>query len=305
MAQRALWKGAISFGLVYIPVQMFSADSTHDLDLTMVDKRDFSPIGYKRVNKRSGKEVSWNDIVKAYEYENDQYVVLTDEDLRRANVEATRTIDIVNFVDAPKIPPVYYEKPYYLAPTKGGEKVYALLREALKRSQKYAVAQVVIRTKQHLAVLAPMDDVIVLDTLRYADEVRPAEELDVPKGGIKTAGITEKELQMALTLIESMSEEWEPDRYHDTYREDVMAMVEKKIKAHQTKTITEPEEGEDEAPRQAKIIDLMALLKQSLDSTGGKKAAAKSSTNVRKISPAKKANSSRKQTKSAPKSKAS
>lgn len=303
MAQRPLWKGAISFGLVYIPVQMFSAESTHDLDLTMVDKRDFSPIGYKRVNKRSGKEVTWNDIVKAYEYEKDQYVVLSDEDLRRANVEATRTIDILSFVDAPQIPPIYYEKPYYLAPSKGGEKVYALLREALKHAQKYAVAQVVVRTKQHLAVLAPMDDVIVLDTIRYADEVRPADQLGVPKNGLKAVGINEKELQMALTLIESMSEEWEPGRYRDTYREDVMAMVQKKVKAHQTKTITEPEEGDEEMPRQAKIIDLMALLKQSVNSTG-KKSSANSSTNVRKISPSKKAGSSRKQAKATPKSKA-
>lgn len=303
MAQRALWKGAISFGLVYIPVQMFTADSTHDLDLTMVDKRDFSPIGYKRINKSTGKEVGWDNIVKAYEYEKDQYVVLTDEDLRRANVKATRAIHIVNFVDADQLSPIYYEKPYYLAPTKGGEKVYALLREALRRSGKLAIAQIVIRTKQHLCALTPVDDVIVLDTLRYADEIRPASDLDVPRGGLKAAGISEKELQMALTLIESMAEEWDGGRYHDTYREDVLAMVQKKVKAHQTKTLTEPNEELEETPRQAKIIDLVALLKQSVDTTGKKQAGSKG--NVRKITPAKKTASHTRRHKAATKSKAS
>jgi len=298
MAQRALWKGAISFGLVYIPVQMFTADSTHDLNLTMVDKRDFSPIGYKRINKSTGKEVTWDNIIKAYEYEKGQYVALTDEDLRRANAKATRTIDILSFVDAEQLSPIYYEKPYYLAPTKGGEKVYALLREALKRSGKLAVAQVVIRTKQHLCALTPVDDVIVLDTLRYADEIRPAEGIDVPKGSLKSAGIGEKELQMALTLIEGMSEEWDGSRYHDTYREDVLAMVQKKVKAHQTKTLTEPSEDQDEMPRQAKIIDLMALLKQSVDTTG-KKTSGKGN-NVRKITPSKKAAGHTRRHKAAP-----
>lgn len=298
MAQRALWKGAISFGLVYIPVQMFTADSTHDLDLTMVDKRDFSPIGYKRINKSTGKEVSWDNIIKAYEYEKGHYVALTDEDLRRANVKATRTIDILSFVDAEQLSPIYYEKPYYLAPTKGGEKVYALLREALKRSGKLAIAQVVIRTKQHLCALTPVDDVIVLDTLRYADEIRSADEIDVPKGSLKSAGIGEKELQMALTLIEGMSEEWDGSHYRDTYREDVLAMVQKKVKAHQTKTLTEPSEDQDETPRQAKIIDLMALLKQSVDTTG-KKTPGKGN-NVRKITPSKKAAGHTRRHKAAP-----
>lgn len=304
MAERAVWKGAISFGLVYIPVQMFTADSTHDLDLTMVDKRDFSPIGYKRINKITGKEVAWDNIVKAYEYEKDQYVVLTEEDLRRANVKATRTIDILNFIDADQLSPIYYEKPYYLAPTKGGEKVYALLREALKRSGKLAIAQIVIRTKQHLCALAPMEDVIVLDTMRYADEIRPAKDIDVPTGSLKSIGISEKELQMALTLIESMSEDWESSRYHDTYREDVLKMVQKKIKAHQIKTLTEPSEEREETPRQAKIIDLMALLKQSVDTTGQRHAGNKGNNNVRKITPAKKTTSQARRHKTTPKSKA-
>jgi DNA end-binding protein Ku len=268
---RALWSGAISFGLVHIPVQLFPADNSQALGLTMVDKNDLSPVGYKRINKRTGKEVAWEDIVKAYEYEHDQYVVLSDEDLRRANVEATHTIDILSFVDAGQIPPVYYEKPYYLTPAKGGDKVYALLREALKRSGKVAVAQIVIRTKQHLAAITPMDDIIILDTLRYADELRPADQFKLPPKTLKATGISDKELQMAVALIEGMSEDWDPGRFRDTYREDVLALVEKKVQAHQTQTLTEPEEGA-EGPPEAKIIDLMALLKQSLNKQGGKTA---------------------------------
>lgn len=266
---RALWSGAISFGLVHIPVQLYTADNSQNLNLTMVDKNDMAPVGYKRINKRTGKDVAWDDIVKAYEYEHDQYVVLSDEDLRRANVEATHTIDILSFVDGAQIPPVYYEKPYYLAPAKGGDKVYALLREALKRSGKVAVAQIVIRTKQHLAALAPMGDVIILDTLRYADELRSADQVKVPPSTRQSTGISDKELQMAVTLIEGMSEDWDPARFHDTYREDVLALVEKKVQNHQTSTLTEPEPGTEGAP-QAEIIDLMALLKQSVNKQGAK-----------------------------------
>src|SRR3569833_3446877 len=142
---RSMWKGAISFGLVYIPVQMFSADKRHELDLTMVDKRDFSPIGYKRYNKSTGKEIEWDNIVKAYEYEADQYVVLTDEDLRRANVKATQTIDIMSFTDGDQVLSLYYEQPFYLAPALGGEKVYALLREAQQQTKKNTNTQVVLR----------------------------------------------------------------------------------------------------------------------------------------------------------------
>jgi len=266
---RALWSGAISFGLVHIPVQLYTADNSQGLSLTMVDRNDMAPVGYKRINKRTGKEVAWDDIVKAYEYKRDQYVVLSDEDLRRANVGATHTIDILSFVDAGQIPAVHYEKPYYLAPARGGDKVYALLREALTRSGKVAVAQIVIRTKQHLAAITPMGDVIVLDTLRYADELRSADQFKLPPKALKATGISDKELQMAVILIEDMSENWDPSRFHDTYREDVLALVEKKVRSHQTETLTQPEPGAETAP-QAEIIDLMALLKQSVDKQGKK-----------------------------------
>jgi DNA end-binding protein Ku len=271
--QRTLWKGAISFGLVHIPVHLHSAEKRHELDLSMLDKRDFAPIGYKRINKETGKEVEWDNIVKAYEYESDQYVVLSDEDLKRANVKATQTIDILTFVDVRQVPLTYFEQPYYLTPDKGGDKVYALLRETLRRSQKTGIAQIVMRTKQHLVALVPVDDMIVLNTLRYGDELRPADQFDLPKSSLRQAGISEKEMKMALALVEGMTEEWDAARYRDTYREDLLAVVQKKIKANQAKTITQPDDDGDLQPKSAKIIDLMALLKQSVNSKNGKAAA--------------------------------
>lgn len=275
--QRAIWKGAISFGLVHIPVHLFSAEDRDELDLTMLDKRDFAPVGYQRVNKETGREVEWGDIVKAYEYEPGQYVVLSDEDLRRANVEATQTIDILSFVELAEIALIEYERPYYLTPDKGGAKVYALLRETLRRAGKAAVAQIVLRTRQHLAAVVPLGDMLVLNTLRYADAIRPVDEFEVPPATLKQAGVSDKEVQMALSLVDGMSEEWNPGRYHDRYREDVLALVKQKIKAHQTHEITAPE-PEKPAPDSAQIIDLMALLKESLSAKGAGAAAAKSRT---------------------------
>ena len=266
---RALWKGAISFGLVHIPVEMISASLDHELDLSMLDRRDFAPIGYKRYNKQTGKEVEWDDIIKGYEYKTDEYVVLSEEDLRQANVKATQTIDIDTFVDAAEVPLTFYEHPYYLLPAKGGEKVYALLRETLRKANKVAIASVVMRTKQHLCALVCVGDAIVLNTLRYADEIRPTDDLDLPPNTMRAAGISDKELKMALSLVEGMSDEWEPGQYRDSYREDVLALVKKKIKARQTKTITPPA-PEREEEQGSNVIDLVALLQQSL----GKKAPA-------------------------------
>jgi DNA end-binding protein Ku len=260
---RSMWKGAISFGLVHIPVEMYPAASDQALDLTMLDRRDFAPIGFKRYNKATGKEVSWDDIVKGYEYSDGEYVVLTDEDLRRANPEATQTIDILAFVNAEQVPLIYYEQPYYLAPGKGGDKVYALLRETLREVGKIGIANVVIRVKQHLAALVCVGDAIVLNTLRYPDEIRPTDELKIPGQDSKAAHVTDKELQMARALVEGMSEKWKPQQYHDTYREDVMALIKKKIAANQTKTLTEPE-PEREKPAKTNVIDLVALLQASL-----------------------------------------
>ncbi|MDQ1829349.1 non-homologous end joining protein Ku [Massilia scottii] len=270
---RSLWKGAISFGLVHIPVEMYPAVRDNALDLTMLDRRDFSPVGFKRYNKGNNKEVVWDDIVKGYEYSDGEYVVLSEEDLRRANPEATGTIDILAFVDAETVPLLYYEQPYYLAPGKGGDKVYALLRETLRKVGKIGIATVVIRVKQHLAALVCEGDTIVLNTLRYSDEIRPADELKIPTAKSKTAAISDKELKMAMALVEGMSEDWEPEQYHDTYREDILALVEKKVKARQTKTITMPEKEKAPASK-GNVIDLVALLQQSLGKTPGKGKAA-------------------------------
>jgi DNA end-binding protein Ku len=269
---RSMWKGAISFGLVHIPVEMYPAVSDKGLDLHMLDRRDFSPIGFKRYNKNTQKEVGWDDIIKGYEYAEDEWVVLSDEDLRRANPESTQTIDILAFVDAGDVPLIYYDQPYYLAPGKGGDKVYALLRDTLKKVGKIGIAHVVIRVKQHLAALHCVGNTIVMNTLRYADEIRDAGELKIPGKNAKTA-ISDKELKMAMALVEGMSEDWEPEQYHDTYREDVLALIEKKVKAKQTKTITMPDP--DEKPAKASnVIDLVSLLQASLGKKPGKAALA-------------------------------
>ena len=260
---RSLWKGAISFGLVHIPVEMHAAVRENALDLTMLDRRDFSPIGFKRYNKGNNKEVVWDDIVKGYEYTSGEYVVLSDEDLRRANPEATQTIDILAFVEADQVPLLYFEQPYYLAPGKGGDKVYALLRETLRKAGKIGIANVIIRVKQHLCALVCVGDVIVLNTLRYSDEIRATDDLKIPSSTSKTPAVSDKEIKMAMALVEGMSEDWKPEQYHDTYREDVLALVEKKVKAKETKTITMP--GKEKAPASSStVIDLVSLLQQSL-----------------------------------------
>jgi DNA end-binding protein Ku len=262
-----MWKGAISFGLVHIPVEMYPAVSDKGLDLTMLDRRDFSPVGFKRYNKGNQKDVPWDEIVKGYEYTPGEYVVLSEEDLRRANPEATQTIDIAAFVDADQVPLLYYDQPYYLAPGKGGDKVYALLRETLKSTGKIGIARVVIRIKQHLAALVCVGDTIVLNTLRYADEIRDAGELKVPAPDARTATISDKELQMAKALVEGMSEDWNPEEFHDTYREDVMALVEQKIAANETHSITMPG-PERERAASSNVIDLVSLLQASLGKPG-------------------------------------
>jgi len=263
---RVLWKGAITFGLVHIPIDLYSAtDSRNELDLTMLDRRTMSPVGFQRVNKKTGKDVPWEEIVKGYEYEKGKYVVLGEEDFRRANVEATQTIDILAFVDADQIPMMYFETPYFLTPCKRGEKGYALLRETLKRTKKVGIAQVVIRTKQHVAVLFPMGNMLVLNLLRYPDEIRSLKEFDLPAESPKAAGVDSKEVAIAERLVESMSEDWNPAKYRDSYRDDIFALIEKKIKEGKTEVITPPEEERPEKAPKGKVVDLMALLKRSIE----------------------------------------
>jgi DNA end-binding protein Ku len=258
---RSLWKGAISFGLVNVPVELHSAKKrAAELDMTMLDKRDLAPVGYKRVNKSTGKEVAWGDVVKGYEYKDDKYVVLSDEDFRRANPEASRTVDILAFVELADIEPQYFETPYYLKPEKRGEKAYALLRETLQKAGKAGVASVVIRTKQYLAALVAQDDLLVLNTLRYAEELKAPSELEIPK-----AKVTPKELDMALRLVEDMADDWQPAKFKDTYREDLLKRIKEKIKAGQTEELTEPDPDAQKPAKGAEVIDLMALLKKSVE----------------------------------------
>jgi DNA end-binding protein Ku len=276
---RAIWKGTISFGLVSVPVELYPASQSQTLSFTMLDKRDFSPVGYKRYNKSTGAEVPWNDIVKGYEYEKDQYVVMSDEDFRRANVQQAKSVEIATFVDMKSIPPQYFETPYYLVPGERGQKVYALLRETMRDTGKIGVGQVVIRTSHHLAAVIPVDEALMMITLRYADELRPQKEFDFPES-LKTVGVTAKELDLAKRLIEDMSGTWNPKEFDDTYNEDLMARIEEKIKRGETHVLTKPE-AEGGEGRTAQVIDLMELLKRSIDKTTtkaprtGKRAAAK------------------------------
>jgi len=266
---RGLWNGAISFSLIHIPVSLHTAARAHELDLNLLDKRDFAPVGYQRFNKATGKVVEWNDVVKGYEYEKGEYVVLTDEDFRRANVEASRTIDIQTFVDRDAIAPYYFDTPYFLMPDKNGERVYSLLREALEQSKKLAVATFVLRSRQHVAALMPVDKIIVLNTLRYQEEIQP--HPDVAAAVAKKADAAGgRELTMALKLVDEMTEKWKPEAFADTYRDDLMKRIEEKVKSGQTHTLTEPEEeAEGRSTGGGKVVDLMSLLEKSLAQKGG------------------------------------
>jgi len=265
---RPLWKGDISFGLVSIPVELYPAEDHKEFKFSMLDKRDFSPVGYRRYSKKTDKEVEWANIVKGYEYDKDQYVVLSDEDFRRANAKASQTIDIQAFVPANEIPVQYFDTPYYLAPAERGKKVYALLRETLHTTGRVAVAQVVIRTTQHLAAVVPVGRALMLNTMRYSDQLLQPEQIDFPADGIKGAGVTAKEIELAKRLVTDMAEHWRPAAFKDTYHQDLMRRIKEKIKNGETKQITEPDEDTGDKPRSAQVIDLAALLRQSLKAGG-------------------------------------
>ncbi len=260
---RSIWKGSISFGLVTIPVSVFSAEKTKELSFHLLDSRDLSPIHNQRVNAATGEEVAWDDIVKGYEYEEGRWVTLTDEDFRAANVEATQTIDILGAVCREAIPVEYYDKPYYLEPSKAGRKAYALLREVLHRAERVAVAKVVIRTRQRLALLVPEGDALLLEIVRYPYELRGTEELDLPGEDLEALGVTDAELSMARQLVSTMETEWTPgdEAYADTYRDDVLALIGRKAGGVAIEAPPPPVE-----PEGADVVDIMSLLKRSLES---------------------------------------
>jgi len=275
-APRVLWKGAISFGLVHIPVALYSATTDHGIDFDWLDKRTMDPVGYKRINKKTGKEIAREQIVKGIEYEDGEYVVLSDKEIAAAYPKTTQTIEIETFVPADGIPFVYLERPYYVAPINRGAKVYALLRETLQRSGRVGVARVVIQTKQHLAVLVPSGPGLVLNLLRWGADIRPWTDLPLPAEDAKKAGLSERELKMAKELVEDMSTDWDPGEFKDEFKDEILRLVDKKVKAGQTETVTqpEPEESQSTEGRGAKIIDLTELLQRSLRGKGAKTAKA-------------------------------
>ena len=261
----AIWKGSLSFGLVNIPVALHPAEKVEELSFNQLDKRDLNPVGYKRINKKTDGEVPWNRIVRAYQHKRGSYVVLTDQDLKRANVEATQTIDIVGFVQGAEISPLYYERPYYLEPMKGGSKAYALLRETLRRTGLVGIASVVMRTRQHMAAVLERKGVLVLETLRWAHEIRDTDGLDVPDE--RGTQVSKKEAEMAVQIVKGMSEKWNPRKYKDTYAADLMALIRKKVASGKT---TEIDESEPAPKRKGGVVvDLMPLLKKSLEMKKG------------------------------------
>jgi DNA end-binding protein Ku len=258
---RALWKGAISFGLVYVPVEIHPASQENTLPLHMLDSRDFAPIGFHRVNKSTGREVEWKDIVKGYEYKKGQYVALSGADFRHANIKASETIQIDTFCDESQIPPMYYDRPYHLSAAKGGDKVYSLLRQALKSTGKVAVATFVMHQRQHLCAIAPQGPALMLLTLRFADEVLPVE-----KRG-PTAKITASELSMAKQLIQSMQGSFAAGKFKDTYRADLKRRIQEKIRRKEFHSVAVGEPVESERPK-ATVLDLTAALKASVSRAG-------------------------------------
>lgn len=275
---RVLWKGAITFGLVHIPVGLHTASTEQGVDFDWLDKRSMDPVGYKRINKRTGKEIDKENIVKGVEYEDGKYVVISADEIEAVYPKTTQTIEIQQFVDATDIPFVYLERPYYVAPINKGQKVYALLRDTLAKTGKIGLAKVVIQTKQHLAALVPSGPVLVLNLLRWGDEVKSFEGLDLPGSGTTFSAAEKK---MAEQLVKEMSGKWNPDEFKDEFKHEIMSLVDKKVKAGKTETVIEPQE---EAPSQgADVIDLTELLARSLK--GGKAPAKKSAP--RKGAPAK------------------
>ncbi|HEY6207293.1 MAG TPA: Ku protein [Chthoniobacterales bacterium] len=264
---RAIWKGSISFGLVNIPIALYPATRKEELKFRLLRKTDLSPVNYKRVAEKDGREVPWDQIVKGYEYEKGKYVVLKEEDFQRVDLEATQTVDIKDFVDLDEIDPMFFYKPYYLEPQKGGDKAYALLRDSLKENNKVGIAKVVIKTRQYLAGVKPEDGALVLELMHFADELADAEKLHVPS----KVDVGKREMTMAKALIDSMSSKWNPEKYRDDYREALMEVIEEKVEAGGKEIETKPKK----APKPTKVIDLVEVLQQSLaEAKGGKKKAA-------------------------------
>lgn len=260
-----VWKGTLSFGLVSIPVVLQSGENRKELGFSLLDRRDMSPVGYRKVNKSTGEEVPSREVVKGWKTPEGEFVLVGEEDLRRAAPEKTNRIDILAFVDGDSVPATFFDRPYYLEPAAKSEKAYALLREAMRRAGKVAVATVVLRAKQYLCAVIPMGPVLVLELLRYADELRDPAELHLPGEDLKRLKVTESELSMAGRLIEELAKPWRPEDYRDEYRDELLAFLRKKAASGETEAAAAPApEAEEKAPP----ADIMSLLKRSLAASG-------------------------------------
>jgi DNA end-binding protein Ku len=258
----AIWSGSINFGLVTIPVKLFTAVKTDDLSFNMLHKKDEGRIKYERVCSVDGKPVPWDEIVKGYEYDKGEYVVLTDEDFAKVNPEATQSVDILEFVELDKISPMFFDKPYYLEPTKQGKHAYALLREALADSNRVAIARVVIRTKEYIAAVKPIDDALVLELMHWASEIVPADTLEIPG----REALPEKEMQMARMLIDTMSvEEFDATKFTNKYHDELLAMIDARANGKELPKAKK-------APARGKVVNLMDVLAQSLEESKKRRA---------------------------------
>jgi DNA end-binding protein Ku len=258
---RAIWKGSISFGLVNIPIALYPATRKEELKFRLLRAKDLSPVNYKRVAEADGKEVPWGEIVKGYEYEKGKFIVLKDDDFQRVDLEATQTVDIQDFVDVEEIDPMFFYKPYYLEPQKGGDKAYVLLRTALAQSNRIGIAKVVIKTRQYLAGVKAEGDVLILELMHFAEELAEADKLNVPK----KLEPGKRELDMAKALVDSMSSKWNPEKYRDDYRDALMEVIEEKVESGGK----EIEEKPKQKKASTKVIDLVAVLQESLAKTHG------------------------------------
>lgn len=260
--ERPIWQGHISFGLVNIPVLLFSGERKNDLHFKLIDSRDHARIRYERVNEDTGKEVPWSSIAKAYELNKGDYVVLQEKDFEKAKLEPLKTIEIEDFIDNKELECLYFEKPYYLVPGKGGEKGYVLLREILEQTNRIGIAKIIIRTRAHIAALMPQKNALLLNILRYPQEIRKLTEFQLPTKEIKNYKISKKELDIAEQLVDAMTVAWDPSRYHDDYREILMKWIEEKTKSKGKKKTTESDKSKKIV--KSKVIDFMTLLKKSI-----------------------------------------
>ena len=263
----SIWKGAISFGLVSIPVELRPAVRTDRLSFRMLHAEDMAPVKYERVCSADGEPVPWSEIVKGYEYAKGKFVVMTPEDFERAKLEKSKTIDIMDFAKDDEIDPRFFDTPYYLLPTKAGEKAYALLREAIRRQNTVGIGKIIVREKQHLAGIKVVGDALVLETMRFADELVDAKELNFPGSDI----VRPQELDMAEQLVSNLAEPFDPTKYTDDYRTNLMRIIKAKMKGKEAKL-----EGADEGPTDPKVIDLMSRLRESLEQGRAKTSGGKS-----------------------------